>query len=226
MTSSAFRAFVFDLDGTLIDTASELVAVYHRMCVELGSGEKPFDDARKLISYGSGRLVTEATGIEEGDPRWEPYRQTYLDWYEEILGTSATPYEGLVDTVKAIDEAGGSWGVVTNKFRRFAEPLMSAMPFTPPAGTLVTPCDVKRAKPDPEAILLAAEQLSVSAEQMVYVGDHLRDIQAGNAAGCFTVAVGYGYIEDHDDPRTWGANLYVKTPSDLCTWIRNQIECP
>lgn len=223
MTAPPFRAFVFDLDGTLIDTASELVAVYHRMCVELGSGEKPFDDACKLISHGSGRLVTEATGIEEGDPRWEPYRQTYLDWYEEILGTSATPYEGLADTVEAIAEAGFFWGVVTNKFRRFAEPLMAAMPFNPAPGCLVTPCDVERAKPDPEAILLAATQLNVVPAQMVYVGDHLRDIQAGNAAGCFTIAVGYGYTEDHDDPRTWGADLYVNTPSDLCTWIRNQI---
>ena len=223
MRPDSFRAFVFDLDGTLIDTASELVAVYHRMCVELGSGEKPFDDARKLISYGSGRLVTEATGIEEGDPRWEPYRQTYFDWYEEILGTSAVPYEGLVDAVLAIAEAGASWGVVTNKFRRFAEPLMAAMPFHPAAGTLVTPCDVVKAKPDPEAILLAAEQLSIAPECMVYVGDHLRDIQAGNAAGCFTIAVGYGYIEDHDDPRKWGADLYVETPSALCNWIRNQL---
>lgn len=223
MTTGSFRAFVFDLDGTLIDTASELVAVYHRMCVELGSGEKPFEDARKLISHGSGRLVTEATGIKEGDPRWEPYRQTYLDWYEEILGTSAMPYEGLVDTVKAINEAGGYWGVVTNKFRRFAEPLMAAMPFEPSAGSLVTPCDVERAKPDPEAILLAAEQLCVPTEHMVYVGDHLRDIQAGNAAGCFTVAVGYGYIEDHDDPEAWGANLFVETPYALCNWIRSQL---
>ena len=225
MSTSSFSAFVFDLDGTLIDTASELVAVYHRMCLELGGGEKPFEDARKLISYGSGRLVTEATGIEEGDPRWEPYRQTYLDWYEEILGSSAVPYDGLVDTVAAISTAGACWGVVTNKFRRFAEPLMAAMPFDPPAGTLVTPCDVTNAKPDPEAILMAARQLEVKTEHMVYVGDHLRDIQAGNSAGCFTVAVGYGYIEDHDDPRTWGADLFVETPSALCHWIKDQLAC-
>ena len=225
MIADSYGAFVFDLDGTLIDTASELVAVYHRMCVELGSGEKPFEDARKLISYGSGRLVTEATGIEEGDPRWEPYRQTYLDWYEEILGTSATPYEGLVDVIAAIAGAGGVWGVVTNKFRRFAEPLMAGLPFEPSAGSLVTPCDVERAKPDPEAILLAADQLQVTPEQMVYVGDHIRDIQAGNAAGCFTVAVGYGYIEDHDNPKKWGADLYVETPSALCQWIRTHLPC-
>mgnify|MGYP002055561373 CR=1 FL=1 len=167
MSTMSFRAFVFDLDGTLIDTASELIAVYHRMSLELGNSEKPFDDARKLISHGSGRLVTEATGITEDDPRWESYRQQYLDWYEEILGTSATPYEGLVDTVAEIIKGGGAWGVVTNKFRRFAEPLMDAMPFDPPAQSNVTPCDVATAKPDPEAILLAAKQLQVSPKQMV-----------------------------------------------------------
>ena len=225
MSTMSFRAFVFDLDGTLIDTASELIAVYHRMSVELGNSETSFDNARKLISHGSGRLVTEATGITEDDPRWEPYRQQYLDWYEEILGTSAAPYEGLVDTVAEVIKGGGAWGVVTNKFRRFAEPLMHAMPFDPPPQSLVTPCDVAKAKPDPEAILLAAKQLQVSPEQMVYVGDHIRDIQAGNAAGCYTVAVKYGYIEDHDHPEEWGADLCVETPAALCKWIRTKLPC-
>ena len=150
-----------------------------------------------MISHGSGRLVTEATGIQENDPRWEPYRQQYLDWYEELLGSSAKPYEGLVDTLKAVHSAGKQWGVVTNKFRRFAEPLMQAMPFEPGAGVLVTPCDVTQAKPHPEPVLLAAAELKVAPEAMAYVGDHIRDIESGNAAGCFTIAVKYGYIEDH-----------------------------
>ncbi|MED5355315.1 MAG: HAD hydrolase-like protein, partial [Pseudomonadota bacterium] len=106
MTQRVFDAFVFDLDGTLVDTASELIAAYKKLCIELGGGEKPFDDARKLISHGSGRLVTEATGIEEGDPRWEPYRQQYLDWYEELLGSTAKPYDGLVAVLKAAHSAG------------------------------------------------------------------------------------------------------------------------
>ena len=147
MSQRVFDAFVFDLDGTLVDTASELIAAYQKLCIELGGGEKPFDDARKLISHGSGRLVTEATGIEEGDPRWEPYRQQYLDWYEELLGSTAQPYDGLVEVLKAAHSAGKKWGVVTNKFRRFAEPLMNEMPFEPSAGVLVTPCDVTHAKP-------------------------------------------------------------------------------
>ena len=223
MSQRVFDAFVFDLDGTLVDTASELIAAYQKLCIELGSGEKPFDDARKLISHGSGRLVTEATGIEEGDPRWEPYRQQYLDWYEELLGSTAKPYDGLVAVLKAAYSAGKKWGVVTNKFRRFAEPLMNAMPFEPSAGVLVTPCDVIHAKPHPEPVLLAASELNVSPETMVYVGDHIRDIESGNAAGCFTGAVKYGYIEHHDNPEQWGADLCVDSPQALCQWIRNQL---
>ena len=223
MTDQTFKAFVFDLDGTLVDTASELLAAYRKLCCELGGQEQPFDDARKLISHGSGRLVTEATGVVEGDPRWEAYRAQYLDWYEAELGTSAIPYDGLLDIVKRLDEADRRWGVVTNKFRRFAQPLMAAMKFQPPAGSLVTPCDVTKAKPHPEPILLAATQLQVAPDEMVYVGDHIRDIQAGNAAGCFTIAVKYGYIEDHDHPDQWGADLCVDTPQDLCQWIREQL---
>ena len=223
MSHRVFDAFVFDLDGTLVDTASELIAAYRKLCIELGGGEKPFDDARKLISHGSGRLVTEATGIQENDPRWELYRQQYLDWYEELLGSSAKPYEGLVDTLKAVHSAGKQWGVVTNKFRRFAEPLMQAMPFEPGAGVLVTPCDVTQAKPHPEPVLLAAAELKVAPEAMAYVGDHIRDIESGNAAGCFTIAVKYGYIEDHDNPEDWGADLCVESPEALCHWIRNHL---
>ena len=124
---------------------------------------------------------------------------------------------------KAAHSAGKKWGVVTNKFRRFAEPLMNEMPFEPSAGVLVTPCDVTHAKPHPEPVLLAASELSVSPEAMVYVGDHIRDIESGNAAGCFTVAVKYGYIEDHDNPEHWGADLCVDSPQALCQWIRNQL---
>ena len=226
MRDRGFEAFVFDLDGTLVDTASELISAYRTLCIELGGGEKPFDEARKLISHGSGRLVTEATGIEEGDPRWELYRQQYLDWYEAVLGTTATPYNGLVDAVKVLSNNGKKWGGVTNKFRRFAEPLMASMPFDPPAGSLVTPCDVVMAKPHPEPIFLAAKELAISAEDMVYVGDHVRDIQAGNAAGCFTIAVKYGYIEDHDEPEQWGADLCIETPEALSQWIQEQVSCP
>ena len=223
MTQRVFDAFVFDLDGTLVDTSSELIAAYQKLCMELGGGEKPLDDAWKLISQGSGRLVTEATGIGEGDPRWELYRQQYLDCYGELLGSTAEPFDGLVTVLKAAHSAGKKWGVVTNKFRRFAEPLMNEMPFEPSAGVLVTPCDVTHAKPHPEPVLLAAAELSVSPKAMVYIGDHIRDIESGNAAGCFTVAVKYGYIEDHDNAEHWGADLCVDSPQALCQWIRNQL---
>ena len=223
MTLRPFDAFVFDLDGTLVDTASELVAAYQRLCVEYGTGEQPYETVRKLISHGSGRLVTEATGIDQSDSRWEAYRQQYLDWYEEILGSSAVPYPGTVDMVAEIAKADLAWGIVTNKFRRFAEPLMKCLDYEPAPASLVTPCDVSKAKPHPEPILLCCRELGVSPERTVYVGDHLRDIEAGNAAGCTTVAVKYGYIEDHDDPTNWGADVCLDTPSDLSTWIRSHL---
>lgn len=218
------EAVIFDLDGTLIDTAEEFVAVVQQM--RANHGLSPMDQSviRKSVSNGSGALVTLALGIEASHPEYEDYRSEFLNHYEAVLGHSAKPYPGIQALVTHLGAEGIPWGVVTNKFRRFAEPLMNAMVFRPPAQSLITPCDVVHAKPHPEPILLGCKQLSALPQRTIYIGDHKRDIDAGRRAGCFTIAATYGYIEDGDDPATWQADASVDSSEALLEMIMRMIQ--
>jgi phosphoglycolate phosphatase len=123
------------------------------------------------------------------------------------------------EVISRINDAGMAWGVVTNKPRRFSAPLMELMEFVPPCDVLVCPDDVTHRKPHPEPMLLAAEILGCAPAQAVYVGDHLRDIESGQAAGMRTVAAGYGYIEADDDAATWNADFNIDQPIELLNLI-------
>lgn len=216
-------AVLFDLDGTLVDTAEEFIVVVQKLRAQHDLPPLPADEVRKSVSNGSGRLVTVALGIEPGNRRYERHRQQFLDLYEQVLGDTAKPYPGLTELVSDLSAADVPWGVVTNKPRRFAEPLMAKMPFDPPAGVLVTPCDVTHSKPHPEAIHLGCQQLGSDPELSVYIGDHKRDILAGKSAGCFSIAATYGYIEDSDDPEDWGADASTDSSEALANMIREMI---
>lgn len=213
------EAVVFDLDGTLVDTADEFVTVLQHMLAEHGRPQLEAACIRKSVSNGSGALITLAFGVTPADSDYEPLRLAFLDRYEQTLGRSSTPYPGMLDLIAALAEHGVAWGVATNKFRRYAEPLMAAMDFVPPAGSLVTPCDVACAKPHPESILLSCKNLGANPSRTLYVGDHQRDIDAGRSAGCFTIAAAYGYIEDHDDPSQWHADAIAHSSDDLAAMI-------
>ena len=217
------EAVIFDLDGTLIDTADEFIDIVQRM--RRHHGRKPLDEGliRKSVTNGSGALVTLALDCPPDHPHFEDFRGEFLDHYEHILGSRATPYPGMHALVKSLGEAGVPWGVATNKFRRFAQPLLDAMQFRPEAASLVTPCDVARPKPHPESILLSCKNLDALPKRSVYIGDHRRDIEAGAAAGCFTIAAAYGYIEDGDDPSLWEADAIVTSSEALLAMIMRMI---
>ncbi len=215
MISTPIAAVLFDLDGTLIDTAPEFVAVVHRMRAELGKPPLPDEAIRRSVSNGSAGLVTSALDCPPDHADYERLRNRFLDLYEERLGTDSAPYPGLRELTDTLAQRGLPWGVATNKFRRFAEPLMNLMAFSAPPQCLVTPCDVKLPKPDPESIILACKQLGTPPEQVLYVGDHIRDIEAGRGAGCLTAAAAYGYIEVGDDPHSWDADIVVNSGVDL-----------
>lgn len=213
------EAVVFDLDGTLVDTADEFVVVLQQM---LADYDRPTLDAaqiRKSVSNGSGALITLGFGITPNQGDYEALRLAFLDRYEQVLGSSAKPYPGMVRLVAALAEEGIAWGVATNKFRRYAAPLMAAMNFEPPAESLVTPCDVTHAKPHPEPILLSCSNLGAAPARTLYIGDHQRDIDAGKAAGCFTIAAAYGYVEDNDDPHRWQADAIAHSSENLAAII-------
>lgn len=215
MREAPITAVLFDLDGTLIDTAPEFIAVVHRLRAELGKPPLSDETIRRSVSNGSAGLVTSALDCPPEHAEYEGLRSRFLDFYEEHLGDNSSPYPGIRELTDLLAQRGLPWGVVTNKFRRFAEPLMNLMDFAAPPKCLVTPCDVALPKPDPESIVLACTQLGVSPDQALYVGDHIRDIQAGRGAGCVTAAAAYGYIETGDDPYSWDADMVVDSSEQL-----------
>ena len=213
------EAVLFDLDGTLVDTAPEFVAVIQSM--RLAKGLKPLADSviRNKVTNGADTMVTLITDEAVGSPAYAATRDQFLSQYEQALGTSARIYPGLREMIANLGQQGVKWGVVTNKRRRFAEPLMAAMALQPANYALVTPCDVQHPKPHPEAIELACRELGVAATGSVYIGDHKRDIEAGRAAGCITVAAAYGYLEPGEIADRWQADAVATSSSSLAALI-------
>ena len=142
-----------------------------------------------------------------------------LDLYAEVLGSAATLYPGIPELLQALAERNISWGVATNKPRAYAEPLLPRIGLDCPS--LVCPDDVKDRKPHPESLYLNCRELSCSPHQAIYVGDHLRDIEAGKRAGMFTIAAAYGYIEPGDSAESWGADIIAARSEDLLQLILN-----
>jgi N-acetyl-D-muramate 6-phosphate phosphatase len=213
------KAVIFDLDGTLIDTADEFVIVVQALRAE--HGRPPMDEPliRSNVSNGSRTLVALALDLAEGDPQIEIQRQRLLDMYTEVLGSSAVLYPGIAQLLETLVERQISWGISTNKPRVYTELLLKRMSIQPAPGSVVCPDDVAHSKPHPEPLYLNCKQLQCSPHEAIYVGDHLRDINAGRAAGMFTIAAAYGYIEAHDDAQRWNADHVVTCARQLLPLI-------
>ncbi|GAB3287618.1 HAD family hydrolase [Parahaliea aestuarii] len=209
------EAVLFDLDGTLIDTASEFVVVVQALRAEHDLPPLEEQRIRASVSNGARALVQLALGIDESAAEFERKRLRLLDLYSEVLGTTAVPYPGIAELLVELGERGIGWGISTNKPRAYTEPLLAALALSPAAGSVVCPDDVKERKPHPESLYLACRQLGCSPARTIYIGDHRRDIEAGRRAGMRTIAALYGYIEADDDPGSWGANASVACSTEL-----------
>lgn len=219
-----FDAVVFDLDGTLVDTAEEFVAIVNAMREQHDLPLLPAEDIRKVVSNGAAAMVSLALGITVDAPEHEGHRQQFLARYNEILGDHAQPYPGMRELVSWLGARDIGWGVATNKYREYAEPLMAKLGFEPSAGSLVTPNDVQFSKPHPESILLSCSNLGAEPARALYIGDHKRDIDAGRDAGCTTIAATYGYLDDDDDPKDWAADYYVDSSEALHDLVKELLQ--
>ena len=219
MTSRRVSAVLFDLDGTLIDTAPEFIHIGLQLRAEAGLAPIEPEIIWHSVSDGAIGMVQAALGMSADDPSFEQWRQRFLTLYETGLGDLSHPYPGLPELVADLQRAGIHWGVVTNKLARFALPLMESMPFDPKAGTVVTPDQVNQPKPDPEAILLACKELSCDPAETLFIGDHLRDIEAGRAAGCVTIAAAYGYLAPGETATHWQADASADSSRELAELI-------
>lgn len=213
------RAVIFDLDGTLVDTADEFVPVVQTLRAE--HGREPMEPARirASVSNGARALVSLGLDMQEDAPQFERNRLRLLELYSEVLGTIATPYPGIIALLECLQEQGIAWGISTNKPRAYTAPLLEKLNIQPPPGSVVCPDDVSNRKPHPESLYRNCHDLDCAPREAIYVGDHLRDIEAGRAAGMYTIAASYGYIEPGDDPQRWGANAQAKRSNDLLELI-------
>lgn len=209
------KAVLFDMDGTLLDTAPDFIAVCQAMLK--AHGRAPIDDKRiqDVVSGGARAMVAATFDMDPEAPGFEPLRQEFLDRYQEHCAVFTRPYDGMPELLASIEQSRLIWGVVTNKPVRFAAPIMQQLGLAERSAVLVCPDHVKNSKPDPEMLLLACSQLKVDPSEVLFIGDDLRDIESGRAAGTKTAAVRYGYIHPDDNPAHWGADVIVNHPSEL-----------
>ena len=217
--SEKLQAVIFDLDGTLVDTADEFVVVVQALRAEHGREPLPVQLIRSTVSNGARALTTLALDLPESAPEFENKRLRLLELYSEVLGTVASLYPGIQELLDAFSARDIRWGIATNKPRAYTEPLLAALELSPAPGSVVCPDDVTNRKPHPESLYLNCRHLDCAPANSVYIGDHQRDIEAGRRAGMVTIAATYGYIEDHDDPDSWGANLQADCSSKLQTLL-------
>jgi len=213
------RAVIFDLDGTLVDTAGEFVEVVQALRAEHGRDRMDPERIRASVSNGARALVSLALDIAEDAPEFETKRLRLLALYSQVLGTLAQPFPGIEPLVKELERRGIGWGISTNKPRAYTAPLLERLAMEPAPGSVVCPEDVTERKPHPESLYRNCSELDCSPEEAIFVGDHQRDIEAGRRAGMYTIAAAYGYIEPGDDPRRWGADAHASSSTDLLALI-------
>ena len=215
------RAILFDMDGTLLDTAPDFIAVSHAMRESRGLARVSDQQIRDVVSGGARAMVLSAFDVDPLSAEFETLRLEFLDRYLAHCAIDSRLYDGMPELLKEIEQAGLIWGVVTNKPVRFAEPIMHQLGLASRSSVLICPDHVSQSKPDPEPMLLACSQLNLDPATVLFVGDDLRDIESGRSAGTRTAAVRYGYIHPDDDPESWGADLVVAHPLELRTLLKD-----
>jgi phosphoglycolate phosphatase len=210
---------LFDLDGTLADTAPDLGAALNKMRTDRGLDALPLEPLRRMASSGARGLVGVGFGLKPGDPDYEAHRIEFLANYEAALYVHTRLFDGVADLLAALEAAPKRWGVVTNKARRFTDPLSRAIGFTGRAACVVSGDTTPHAKPHPAPLLHAAAEAGVAPQRCLYVGDDLRDVQAGRAAGMRTLAVTWGYLGDGEPPHAWGADAVIDHPRAVLDFL-------
>jgi phosphoglycolate phosphatase len=212
---SPYKGIFFDLDGTLADTAPDLVAAANQLLVTRNLAPKQYEVLRPRASAGARGLIKGAFGIGTEHPDFIPLRDEFFANYERALLVNSVLFEGVSDLLNRLDEAKLPWGIVTNKSERFTNPLTELMGLSQRAVSTVSGDTTPYSKPHPEPILHAARLANVDPARSIYVGDDIRDIVAGKAAGMKTIAAAYGYCGCEEPPEAWGADYLVYHPREL-----------
>ncbi len=214
-------AVMFDLDGTLVDTAQDLAYALNQTLEDFGQNQLPFEKIRPVVSHGGTALIRLGFDLEPEHPDFEKYRQHLLKIYQDNICRESVLFEGMDTLLGYLENNDMTWGIVTNKPSWLTDPLMNQMGLDKRAASIVSGDTCTHNKPHPEPILFACSQAQVSPEKTFYIGDALRDIEAGNAAGCITVSALFGYIQEHDIPEQWPADHSVNHPLEIIDLLKS-----
>jgi 2-phosphoglycolate phosphatase len=212
-------AVLFDLDGTLADTAEDLAGALNRVRGDHGLPPVTVAQLRGHASSGARGLLGAGMGVAPDDPRYRELRDAFLAYYADGLARTTRLFDGIAPLLAALDERAIRWGVVTNKAERFTVPVVAALGLSERAAVIVSGDTTPHPKPHPAPLLHAANRLGVGTDRCVYVGDDLRDVQAGNAAGMATIVAVYGYLGEDGDATSWPATGWIDAPGDLLAWL-------
>ena len=213
-------AVLFDLDGTLIDSAPDLSAAADKMRTDRGLESLPLSLYRPMVGAGARGMIAVAFGLTPDDAKFDALKEEFFVNYELRLVDQTYVFDGVTELIERIGQGGLKWGIVTNKSARFTIPLTQAMPLFTTAQTIISGDTTPHAKPHPAPLFEAARQLGLDPERCVYVGDDERDIVAGRAAGMPTVAAAYGYLGVASNIQGWKADFTISAPLDLLSLLQ------
>lgn len=215
MRFSGIEAVLFDLDGTLIDSAPDLGAAADQMRTDRGLPPLPLERYRPMAGAGARGMIGVAFGLTPDDPGYSELREEFMANYERCMTARTYAFAGIPELIEQLLQRELAWGVVTNKIERFTLPLTGAMPLFASAGAIVGGDTTPHPKPHPAPLFEAARRLGLEPQRCLYVGDDERDIVAGLAAGMGTVAATYGYLGAKGDVSAWGAHASINSPTEL-----------
>ena len=220
------QAVLFDLDGTLADTAPDMALTVNAMRARRGLEPVAEKVVRPYVSQGARGMICAAFAMTTDHPDYAAMREEFLDIYAGNLCVESRLFPGMDNVLEALEADGISWGVVTNKFERFARPLIAQLGLGERAGVVVGGDTCGRAKPYPDPLLHAAQSLGTAPAETLYVGDDQRDVQAARAAGMPVIVAGYGYLGDGPPAALWGADGIIDSPAGISEWLRASQAAP
>lgn len=213
------QAVLFDLDGTLVDTAPDLGYALNLQRERHGLPSLPEDVIRPYASHGSRGLLEIGFDVYPEHPDFNEMREEYLQLYTEVMTRQPVLFDGMQETLLGIEQRGLRWGIVTNKPRRFTQPIVKSMGLDMRAAVVISGDDAPQPKPSPQTVLLACTQMQVDPKHVIYIGDAERDVQAGNAAGMRTLVALFGYLSEQDRPEQWGAHACIHAPTEILNYL-------
>ena len=213
---------LFDLDGTLLNTAPDLTTALNKALLNFNYPEIPANTITPYISYGAAVMIDTALEQQVSDSIKADILEWLLNYYENHIAVNTHLYKGMSELLVTLEANGIPWGVITNKRERMTHPLMHALNLSSRSACIICGDTTAHSKPHPEPMLTACRQIQVSPEECLYIGDAQHDITAGKAANMKTLAATWGYLKPEDKPQNWGADALIHHPNEILDWITNQ----